>query len=717
MSIKKMLVLVGSLLLVAVVLAACGATETEAPEPPETPEVPARPEVAVPYLAMWEGSAHNASDTEPFRHWDEDDPAEVSTRCAKCHSTQGYVDFLGADGSEAGTVDAAVPAAEVYGIECVACHNPVTLSKTEVTFPSGVTVDAGDDSRCMECHQGRQSKVSVDEAIAVFGEEVDPDAVPAPLEIDGKEKTLGFANIHYYPAAATLYGGVAMGGYQFDGKLYDGKFRHVEGIESCTSCHDPHTLEVKVATCAQCHEGVASVDDLKDVRMVSSASDYDGDGDTEEGMYYEIDGLKEQLYAAIQAYAADTAGTAIAYESHSYPYFFTDTNADGEAQEDEANYGNKYAAWTPNLLKAAYNYQMASKDPGNFAHGGKYTIQLLVDSVEVLAGDVSGLTRSDAGHFAGDTEPFRHWDEDGEVPGRCAKCHTATGLPEFIEEGANLSNEIANGFLCSTCHNEEAWPERYEVTSATFPSGAEVSFGGKDADDNFVADDGNLCLACHQGRESKVSVDKAIAAGSFGFKNIHYFAAGATLFGADAEGGYMYDGKEYAGYFEAHPLNKCQDCHDVHALEPKVEACADCHDQTDVEAIRGNKVSDAVAPDYDGDGDTIEGVKTELDALAEALYAELQAYTAAAGAPVVYESHSYPYFFADTNGDGEATPDEANYGNKYGGFDAKSLKAAYNYQYYQKDPGAFVHNGKFVAQILIDSIADLGGNVSAYTRP
>ena len=125
-------------------------------------------------------------------------------------------------------MDAAVPAAEVYAVECVACHNPVTLSKTEVTFPSGVTVSAGDDSRCMECHQGRESKVCLDERIAVFGEDLTPmpSRLPAKLMV---RSALGFANIHYYPAAATLYGGVAMGGYQFDGKAYDAKFRHVEG--------------------------------------------------------------------------------------------------------------------------------------------------------------------------------------------------------------------------------------------------------------------------------------------------------------------------------------------------------------------------------------------------------------------------------------------------------------------------------------------------------
>jgi hypothetical protein len=342
---------------------------------------------------------------------------------------------------------------------------------------------------------------------------------------------------------------------------------------------------------------------------------------------------------------------------------------------------------------------MAYKDPGKFAHGGKYAIELLYDSIEDLGGDVSALAREDAGHFAGDTEPFRHWDSEGEVPASCSKCHSATGLPQFLKEVANISNEISNGFMCTTCHDTEAgFPARYEVASVKFPSGAEVSFGGQDADGNYVANDGNLCLQCHQGRESKVSVDRAIDSGNFGFRNVHYFAAGATLFGADAQGAYMYEGQEYAGYFEEHPLNKCQDCHDVHELEPEVEACASCHGTEDVEAIRMN------APDYDGDGDTAEGVKAELDSLAEALYAEIQTYTEAQGTKAVYNGSAYPYWF-----------DEAD--ERFTAFDAQSLKATYNYQYYQKDPGAFVHNGKFVAQILIDSISDLGGNVGGYVRP
>ena len=44
--------------------------------------------------------------------------------------------------------------------------------------------------------------------------------------------------------------------------------------------------------------------------MQGSLVDYDGDGDMEEGIYYEIEGLQEMLYEAMQAYGAEVAGHA-----------------------------------------------------------------------------------------------------------------------------------------------------------------------------------------------------------------------------------------------------------------------------------------------------------------------------------------------------------------------------------------------------------------------
>ncbi len=147
---------------------------------------------------------------------------------------------------------------------------------------------------------------------------------------------LSFVNVHYRAAAATLYGGEARGGYQYEGKYYQQRNLHAEGLNTCTSCHDQHSLEVKVDLCESCHEDVKSVDDLPYIRMNGSLVDYNGNGDTLEGIGEEISGLQEMEMEAIQAYATEVSGTDIAYSADSYPYWFVDKNGNGEVDEDEA---------------------------------------------------------------------------------------------------------------------------------------------------------------------------------------------------------------------------------------------------------------------------------------------------------------------------------------------------------------------------------------------
>ena len=653
----------------------------------------------IPFLEQWQSSAHAAFDTEAFRHWDGEDPQEVPASCAKCHSSAGYQDFLGADGSEAGVVNSPAPVNTV--VDCVACHNSVTASKDSVVMPSGIELTGlGAEARCMECHQGRESKVSVDAAIANAG-----------VEEDAVSEDLGFLNIHYYAAAATQYGTLAQGGYEYEGKTYDASFQHVEGYESCIGCHSSHTLELRIEECAECHEGVAAPEDLRDVRMAGSAVDYDGDGDVEEGIYYEIEGLQEALFQNIQAYAAEVAGSAIAYDAHAYPYF---TDLDG---------GGAYKAWTPRLLTAAYNYQVSVKDPGQYAHGGKYIIQLLHDSIADLNTvipapvDMATARRIDAGHFAGSEEAFRHWDADGAVPGSCAKCHTSTGLPMFLAEGVTISQPPSNGLQCATCHNDLQEYTLHEVASVKFPSGAVIDSGSPES---------NLCLNCHQGRESTVSVNRMIGdtpddeqAEGLRFLNVHYFAAGATRYGTEAQGAYEYAGKEYVGFFDHNRnANQCNDCHGTHSLEVDYTLCADCHDDIDIESAEDLANIRYYFDDWDGDGDTEEGIKGEVDTLIELLYAELQAYSVEqTGTGIIYDAHAYPYFFADTNGDGVADPDETVGENGFNAWTPRLLRGAYNFQYASKDPGAYVHNGAYVIQALQDSIEDLGGDVSGMLRP
>ncbi len=743
---RRFILLTGLLLLVLVTaLAACSQEPVEVTRVVEIPgddvevtrevpvevtrvvEVMMEPETAVsviPFEEAWSASAHADAEAEAFVHWNEDDPQEVPENCAKCHSTPGYMAFTGADGSEAGVIEAPVPVGSV--IECQACHNDIIVDKDTVVFPSGAEIDHLDASaRCMECHQGRASTVSVNAGFEEAG--LDPMA-----DADTVSEEVGFSNIHYYAAAATQYGTAAMGGYEYDGKAYDSKFDHVEGYDTCISCHDSHSLEVKLDECTACHEDVAAPEDFATIRMAGSLVDYNGNGDVEEGIAAEIEGLREALYMAMQAYAGEVTGTLIAYDSHSYPYFFVDSDGSGDASEDEANFGNKYNAWTPRLAKAAYNYQVSLKDPGNFAHGGKYAIQLLYDSLEDLNMalatpiDMSAMNRIDHGHFAGSEEAFRHWDgeEDGGiVPGSCSKCHSAAGLPLFAHEGVSIAQPASNGLNCATCHSDLETFDVHVFNDVTFPSGATVSFAEDETDEAGMKD--NLCINCHQGRASTVRVNQVIGetaadevSENLGFQNIHYFAAGATLFGSEVMGAYEYDGKDYVGRNEhVQSFDTCTECHSTHMLEVKYEECTECHENVttpeDLQAIRVSEV------DYDGDGDVEEGIAGEIETMNEVLYAGIQAYALSNPntAAIVYDSHSYPYFFTDLNEDGEATPDEANYGGRYVTWTPELLRAAYNFQYAQKDPGAFAHNAQYVMQALYDSIEAIGGDTAGMTRP
>ncbi|MCB9139292.1 MAG: hypothetical protein H6642_13175 [Caldilineaceae bacterium] len=650
------------------------------------------------------GSAHADSEAEAFTHWNEDDPAVVPESCAKCHSQAGYLDYLGADGTEAGTVDNPAPTGST--VTCVTCHNEATLHKESVVMPSGIEVTGlGDEARCMECHQGRESTISVNASIEEAGLTEDPDAV---------SEDLGFHNIHYYAAAATKYGTLAKGGYEYDGMAYDGNFVHVEGYNTCNECHNSHTLELPIEECATCHEDVESTEDLHDIRMEGSTVDYDGDGDIEEGIYYELEGLREMANTAIQAYADEVAGTPIVYNADSHPYFFIDANSDGAFDDGDTE---RYNAWTPRLLKAAYNYQVATKDPGAFAHGGKYIIELLHDSITDLNDaiaepvDLSTAHRIDAGHFAGSEEAFRHWDEDGAVPGSCAKCHSAGGLPMFLEEGTVISQEPSNGFLCTTCHNDLEEHTVYEVEEVTFPSGLTVS-----AEDPA----NNLCLNCHQGRESTMSVNALIGdtgadeqAENLRFLNVHYFAAGATRYGTEAKGAYEYDGMEYAGFYEHSNVNSCTDCHNEHNLEVEWESCIECHEE--VETAEDMQNIRYYFEDYDGDGEDEEGVAFEIADMKDDLYAAMQAYALdEVGTGILYNDHAYPYFFIDANGDGEAGEDET---ESFNAWTPRLLRAAYNYQYVSKDPGGYTHNAPYLMQVLYDSIEDVGGDVGDMMRP
>ncbi|HMN30255.1 MAG TPA: hypothetical protein PKE45_19030, partial [Caldilineaceae bacterium] len=292
-----------------------------------------------------------------------------------------------------------------------------------------------------------------------------------------------------------------------------------------------------------------------------------------------------------------------------------------------------------------------------------------------------------------------------------------TGLPFTLENGVTIAEPSSPGLACTTCHTELHDFTLRNAMTVTFPSGAKVAFDDPKA---------NLCINCHQGRESTFSVNAAIMSAGVGndevsqalrFINPHYFAAGATLFGGETSGAYQYEGKEYVGRLEhVKKFDTCVECHNVHALTVNTEKCADCHDFATVQDIRDEDDT----TDWDGDGNTTEGIAGEISTIQDALLAAIQKYaTDTLKAPIAYAADSYPYWYNDANGNGVADPEEINNDGRYANWTPTLLRAAYNYQYVTKDPGAFAHNSRYVLQILQDSLAAIGGEeaVAGMTRP
>jgi predicted CXXCH cytochrome family protein len=332
----------------------------------------------------WWDSAHADASAEAFVHWNEDEPAEIPVYCAKCHSGKAFLDYLGIDGSTAMVVDK--PGQINSVINCEACHNEQADLLTNAIFPSGIELDLGSgNALCGSCHSGTTAGGSVNEAAVDFADdEIIPEA--------------SFITPHYAFAASTNFGMEAQGGYQYADKTYVGKFEHADGVDTCTSCHDPHSLRMRkdydeANLCAACHSNVSSYTDYREVFV--DGIDYDADG-TVEGLYHEIQGVQEVLITAIQEYATEKIGQPIGWKDQ-YPYLFNDTDGNGEIEGDEAAFPNQYKDFTPRLLRAAFNLQFSIKDPAGYVHNGKYMLQLLNDSIADLANvvdvDTTGLMR------------------------------------------------------------------------------------------------------------------------------------------------------------------------------------------------------------------------------------------------------------------------------------------------------------------------------------
>ncbi|SLN26297.1 cytochrome C [Roseisalinus antarcticus] len=300
-------------------------------------------------------------------------------------------------------------------------------------------------------------------------------------------------------------------------------------------------------------------------------------------------------------------------------------------------------------------------------------------------------------------EAFRHWDADEEISPACAVCHSGEGFrsfhgldgsdPGIPDEPVNVGGVVD----CETCHNTGL----SRISEIVMPSGLSHPVEGVEA----------ACMTCHQGRTAGTTVEAAITNipvdlpdPEISFVNPHYATAAATWLGGYGGAGYHYDGKTYSGrFFHARPVSTCVSCHQPHTLEIATDTCRSCHENGTPTEIRIARQS------YDGSGDTAQGIHADIAANADTLLEMIQRYAAdVATVPLIYDGGSYPYFFADENGDGVADTVDGR-GVAYGNWTPRMLRTAYNWKLVTSDPGIYAHNPHYALELLYDSVEDLSG--------
>lgn len=357
-----------------------------------------------------------------------------SMSCMRCHTATGFTDYIHDEiqGHAALVVDTPDP------LTCASCHNADT-----VNYSSGITLDTsgfvpGDnpaiyklqgidgvgtgkhitlvanmEGLCLRCHAPRSSDGAIKANAWVYGL-VDPDATSAasyyfaqypgntsasgtkssaqkrtpsaPTPPAGKASTT--VTFHYTPVMATFYGSDVGLGFQYQTDpvgnplTYVGKNNLMTGYDTCIKCHNPHTTAVQPAKCTPCHTGVTTTDDYDLIRVTTS--DYDGDGNTSEGVYAEVEGVKAKLLEAIQNYAAIKKAIT-----------FDPVNYSSSPWRATSNLIDAYDKNTPRLIKACYNYHLAYKEHGAYVHNSKYIIQLMYDSIKDLNAAPGGMVPVD----------------------------------------------------------------------------------------------------------------------------------------------------------------------------------------------------------------------------------------------------------------------------------------------------------------------------------
>ncbi len=318
----------------------------------------------------------------------------------------------------------------------------------------------------------------------------------------------------------------------------------------------------------------------------------------------------------------------------------------------------------------------------------------------------------------------------------CQRCHTTTGYAAYADALKSGNTSLANAIFlgsqpalaynasfkpemleCTGCHidnrgnlrNPGAYKALYKIPIGGFPSifplNADLTYQYPDISAS------NVCMPCHTGRGSGRAIHDLntgktamipVDFGVLGFPDGHYLTAGGTMFKGTA---YEYSGRSYVdpSSFKHNQIGTpnapntgsngpCVGCHmdrsgmgGNHLFEPvstntatiivSSEICYTCHAGSSIDF-----------------GIVVQDEKENFEFALEALGSRLSIVSG------FTFTTAYPYF-ANTNwlspGDSDTT------GNTTG---KNNMGAAFNMSLLHHEPGAYVHNSRYVKRVIYDSL-------------